>query len=107
MKLLFRLNFMRHPEYRQMLDLLHQLGREWREINRLDNSYENYREVSADVLLMYGGRSDSSAVDLVVQRVTSILPRGETEEFPTLDHFGIERTAPRVVANAVGDYFLR
>jgi hypothetical protein len=28
-------------------------------------------------------------------------------ESPRLDHFGIERTAPREVAKAVSDYFLR
>jgi hypothetical protein len=28
-----------------------------------------------------------------------------TKDFPRLDHFGIERTAPREVAKAVGDYF--
>jgi hypothetical protein len=28
------------------------------------------------------------------------------KSFPKLDHFGIERTAPREVAEAVGDYFV-
>ncbi len=106
-KILLRLNFIRHPDYRQMLNLLPQLGREWREIARLDNSYENYREVGADVLLMYGGRSDSAAVDLVVERVAPIIPRCQTKEFRALDHFGIERTAPQVVARAAGDYFFQ
>jgi pimeloyl-ACP methyl ester carboxylesterase len=91
--------------YRQMLGLLPQNLREWREIARLDNSYEHYRDITAGVLLMYGGRSDSVAVDLVIKRLPSILARSETKEFPKLDHFGIERTAPREVAKAVSDYF--
>jgi pimeloyl-ACP methyl ester carboxylesterase len=107
MKLLPRLSFVRFPESRQMLGLLQENIREWREIARLDNTYENYREVAAGVLFMYGGRSDSRAVDLVVERLPTILPSSETKVFPRLDHFGIERTAPREVAKAVGDYFLR
>ena len=94
-------------QYRQMLNLLGQNLREWREISRLDNTYQHYKEVSAQVLLMYGGKSDSTAVDLVVERLPAVLPRGETLMFPKLDHFGIERTAPREVAQAVGDYFRR
>ena len=59
------------------------------------------------MLLMYGGRSDSAAVDLVVTRLPSVLPSFEVKEFPRLDHFGIERTAPHEVAKVVGDYFLK
>ncbi|HEX9133183.1 MAG TPA: alpha/beta hydrolase [Ktedonobacteraceae bacterium] len=106
MKLGWRLLFIRFPESRQMLGLLHQNLREWREIARLDSSYENYREIAAGVLLMYGGKSDSTAVNLAMERLAAILPHSETKEFPKLDHFGIERTAPREVAKAVSDYFL-
>jgi hypothetical protein len=87
-----------HHERQQMLGLLHQNVREWREIARLDNSYENYREIVADVLLMYGGKSDSKAVNLAMEQLATILPHSETKGFPKLDHFGIERTAPREVA---------
>ena len=31
----------------------------------------------------------------------------ETREFPTLDHYGIERTAPQDVARAVTDFFVK
>ena len=94
-------------QYRQMLDLLDQNLREWREIARLDSSCQHYSEVSAGVLLMYGGRSDSRAVTLAMERLGAILPHSVTKQFPRLDHFGIERTAPREVAKAVSDYFLR
>ena len=107
MKLLLRISFIRFPESRQMLNLLQENIREWQEIARLDSTYENYRQVTAGVLLMYGGRSDSPAVDLVVKRLPSVLPCFEMKGFPRLDHFGIERTAPHEVAKAVGDYFLK
>lgn len=106
MKLLFLVLISSSRQYRQMLDLLHQNLREWREIARLDSSYEHYREIAGAVLLMYGGRSDSKAVTLAMERLAVILPRSETKEFPRLDHFGIERTAPREVAKVVSDYFL-
>src|SRR5688572_13092316 len=43
------------------------------------------------------GKSDSAAVTLAMERLAAILPHSETKEFPRLDHFGIERTAPREV----------
>lgn len=106
-KLLLRVSFIRFPESRQMLNLLQENICEWREIARLDSTYEHYQQVTAGVLLMYGGRSDSRAVDLVVSRLPSVLPHVEMKEFPRLDHFGIERTAPHEVAKVIGDYFLQ
>ena len=94
------------PQYRRMLGLLHQNLREWREIARLDGSYGNYGEIAAGVLLMYGGKSNSRAVDLVAERLPSSIPDCVTRMFAGLDHFGIERTAPQEVAAAVTDYFL-
>lgn len=107
MKLILRISFIRFPESRQMLNLLQENLREWQEIARLDNSYENYQQIAGCVLLMYGGNSDSPAVDLVVKRLPSVIPCVETKEFPRLDHFGIERTAPNEVAKVIGDYFLK
>lgn len=107
LKQMMRALFIRSPEYRQMLDLLQENLREWREIARLDNSYENYREIEASVLLMYGGKSNSPAVKLATERLSEVVPHLEVREFPRLDHFGIERTAPREVATVVSDYFLK
>jgi pimeloyl-ACP methyl ester carboxylesterase len=107
MKLLLLVLVTCSRQYRQMLGLLYQNLREWREIARLDSRCEHYREVGASVLLMYGGRSDSRAVTLAMERLAAILPHALTKEFPELDHFGIERTAPREVAKAVSDHFLR
>jgi pimeloyl-ACP methyl ester carboxylesterase len=107
MKLLLLVLVSCSHQYRQMLNLLDQNLREWQEIARLDSCCEHYREVGAGVLLMYGGRSDSKAVTLAMERLAAILPHSVTKEFPRLDHFGIERSAPQEVAKAVSDYFLR
>jgi len=105
MKLILRIFFVRYPDSKKMLGLLRQNLHEWREIARLDGNYKDYREISAVVLLLYGGRSDSRAVDLVIERLPAVIPHCETKVFPKLDHFGIERTAPGEVAKAIGDFF--
>ena len=105
MKLMLRFFFIRYPDSRKMLGLLRQNLYEWKEITRLDSHYKNYREISAAVLLLYGGRSDSKAVDLVIERLPAVIPHCETKVFPKLDHFGIERTAPVEVATVIGNYF--
>ncbi len=106
MKLLLPL-FLSSHERKLMLGLLPENLREHHEVARLDSSYENYREIAADVLLMYGGKSNTAWVDLSMERLAVVLPRSETKEFPKLDHFGIDKKAPREVAQAVSAYFLK
>lgn len=106
MKLL--LPFIMSPhERKERLGLLHESLREHREVARLDNSYENYREVAADVFLMYGGKSNSTWVDTSMKRLAKVLPRSETKKFSRLNHFGIDQQAPEEVARAVSDFFLK
>ena len=90
-----------------MFGLLHENLREHQEVARLDSSYENYREITADVLLMYGGKSNTTSVNLAMERLAAVLPRSETQEFPRLDHFGIDKKTPQEVARAVSAYFLK
>jgi pimeloyl-ACP methyl ester carboxylesterase len=104
LKLLLPLIMSSH-ERKQRLGLLHEGLREHEEVARLDSSYENYRAITADVLLMYGGTSDSSWVNLAMERLAAVLPRSETREFPKLDHFGIDQKAPQAVATAVSTFF--
>ena len=106
MKLMLPLFLSAHKR-KQMFGLLQQSLREHQEVARLDSSYANYREIPAQVLLMYGGKSDSSWVNLSMERLAAVLPHSETKEFPKLDHFGIDQKAPQEVAGAVGDYFLK
>ncbi len=106
MKLLLPL-FLSSHQRQQMLGLLQENLREHQEVARLDSSYENYREIAADVLLMYGGKSDLKWVPLAMERLAAVLPQSETKAFPKLDHFGIDKKAPREVARAVSAYFLK
>src|SRR5207237_3369004 len=72
MKLLLPL-FLNSHERKLMLGLLPENLREHREVARLDNSYENYREIAADVLLMYGVISNVTLVDMSMERLAAIL----------------------------------
>ena len=60
MKLLFLVLVSCSRQYRQMLHLLEQNLREWREIARLDSSCAHYREIAGGVLLMYAGEATAS-----------------------------------------------
>jgi len=106
MKLLLPL-FLSSHERKLMLGLLPENLREHQEVARLDSSYENYREIAAEVLLMYGGKSNSRWVDLAMERLATVLPQSETQVFPKLDHFGIDKKGPQEVARAVSAYFLK
>lgn len=106
MKLLLPL-FLSAQDRKEMLTLLPENLREHRELARLDSRYETYRDITADVLLMYGGRTHIAWVNLAIERLAAVLPHAETKEFPTLNHFGIDKKAPREVAKAVSDYFLK
>ncbi|GHO47023.1 alpha/beta fold hydrolase [Ktedonospora formicarum] len=99
--------FMSSHERKQKLDLLHECLREHQEEVRLDGSYENYREIEASVLLMYGGKSYNPRLQRTMERLAAVIPRTETHTFPKLDHFGIDQGAPQEVARVVGASFLR
>jgi hypothetical protein len=99
--------FLSSHERKVILDLLPENLREHQEVARLDSSYENYRAISADVLLMYGGKSNTTWVDLSMEQLATVLPHSETKKFPKLNHFGIDKQAPREVAMLVSAYFLK
>jgi pimeloyl-ACP methyl ester carboxylesterase len=79
---------------------------EHRQVARLDDTYENYREVSAPTLLMSGGRSDLDWVASSIDRLSEVLPASRARRFPRLDHFGPDQSGPRDVAEAVEQHFL-
>ncbi len=90
---------------RQKLNLLESNLQEHHEIARLDNTYGNYREVSADVLLLSGGKSDLPWVAATVEMLSDVLPAVPVKQFPNLNHFGPDQTGPREVGEAVKTHF--
>jgi pimeloyl-ACP methyl ester carboxylesterase len=106
MKALLPLVLSRH-ELTQALALLRENIREHLEIRRLDDSYPSYAEVSAAVLLMYGGRNQLAWVEPARQCLATVLPHMAMREFPALGHFGINRQDPTLAADAVREFFRR
>ena len=64
-----------------MLSLLAENLREHLEIARLDSSYRNYREVSADVLLLHGGKTGIGWVRLAIEELSHVLPHSHTFQY--------------------------
>jgi pimeloyl-ACP methyl ester carboxylesterase len=104
LKLLMPL-FLKQPELGQKLNLLESNLREHLQIARLDNTFENYREVSANVLLLSGGKSDLPWVAATIARLSDVLPVVQIKQFPNLDHFGPDQTGSLEVARAVTTHF--
>lgn len=103
--------FLGSAERTQLLSLLEQNLREHQEVARLDNTYTAYRvtayrEISASVLLMYGGKGHALKTGETMRRPAAVLPRCDMRVFPKLDHFGIDKKAPQEVGRAVGTYLL-
>jgi pimeloyl-ACP methyl ester carboxylesterase len=99
--------FVSASDRRTMLGLLRQNLREHLEIERLDSCYEHYDQIAADVLLMHGGKTRISSVTLAIERLADTVPRCNTVEFSSLDHFGINKKGPQEVADAVDAFFRR
>ena len=104
MKLLLPM-YLTSKERQIMLSLLPENLREHSEIARLDSSFQNYREVAADVLLLRGGRTGIGCVELAIEQLSRVLPHSDTQMFPGLNHFGIDKQAPDEVARSIRDYF--
>lgn len=90
----------------QTFDLLEANAKEHTEVGRLDNSYKNYHEISAGVLLAYGGKSHKSVAQ-TAKALSEVIPNSEAKALPGLDHFAPDEKAPAEVAKALEEYFLK
>ena len=93
MKLLLPL-IMNRQDLRLKLGLLENNLREHQQIANLNNTYQNYAEVSADTLLLWGGKSDLSWVAPAIEKLSATLPSAQVKQFPRLNHFGPDQTGP-------------
>jgi pimeloyl-ACP methyl ester carboxylesterase len=90
----------------KIFELLEPALHEHAEIGRLNDSYPNYREVSADVLLMAGGKSDLAHVAPSFARLTEVLPSSRVHTFPKLDHFGPHHKGEADLAKSLTAFML-
>lgn len=84
-----------------ILSLLEANLHEHEQVARLDDSYPNYRDVKADVLLMAGGRTGVEYFPPAFQRLMQVLPSARLHTFPKLNHFGPDQKGPAEVARTV------
>ncbi|MER7283965.1 alpha/beta hydrolase [Dactylosporangium sp. NPDC000244] len=105
MATILRLAF-RGAKRAKIFQLLEANLHEHEQVGRLDDSYPNYREVSADVLLMAGGKSGLPHVAPAFDRLTEVLPSARVHTFLKLDHFGPDHKGPAEVAEAVTAFLL-
>lgn len=97
---------LRGEERERTLALLPAILREHLEIFRLDDSFENYREISAPVLWIYGGRSPASITE-IPERLRDVIPRLTVTSFPGLNHFGPEKKKSATeIAAAIREFLL-
>ena len=90
----------------QMFDLLPANLLEHKEVARLDGTYRNYQQITASVLLMFGGKSRLRWVNQSIEALSETLLSSDTREFPNLDHFGPdERGRPREVGRVACEFF--
>lgn len=88
----------------QMYALLPAAVREHRELARLDNTYHEYAQIAAPVLLIRGSDSDASS-DHAAAQLADVIPDASRTTLKGLDHFGPDQTGPAQVAQAISDFF--
>lgn len=99
--------FMKAPEMQIVVGQLAENLREQREIVRLNDTYRNYAEVTAETLLMDGDKDRHERTDPDHALLAATLPHCERHTVPGADHFGIDKSAPERVAGIVGEFFSR
>lgn len=97
--------FVKKTERMQMYNMLPANLLEHQEVADKNNTYQNYKEVSAMVLLMSGGKSGLGWVDKAIKTLAQVLPASKLMKFTKLDHFGPDKTGPAEIARELKDYF--
>ncbi|MFI1917653.1 alpha/beta fold hydrolase [Nocardia sp. NPDC020380] len=99
--------FMKAPEKDTVVGQLPENLREHRELARLDNTYPNYAEIIADVLILDGDKDRRPTTDANHARLARVIPESEVRTLSGLDHFGLDKGDPRRVAAVIGDFLAR
>jgi len=97
--------FVSASDRERMFPLLPAALREHRVVGDLDNAYPNYQRIRAGVLAMHGGKSDLDWLAAAMRALATVIPLLTVEAFPTLDHFGPDKSGPAEVAAATSAFF--
>jgi pimeloyl-ACP methyl ester carboxylesterase len=98
---------LRTDEGQEMIDLL-PTGlweiREFRRLEQLDLTYERYRDIRAETLLLGGSKSPSYLLD-AIRVLAQTMPCARLVEFPGLDHVAPNQNAPETFAVELKRFF--
>ncbi len=97
--------FIRGPQRAQMFALLPANLREHQQIELRDNTFPAYHEITAEILLMSGGKSNLKWVNQAIRVLKEVLPLSLSKGFPTLNHFGPDQTGPAIIAEGLINFF--
>jgi pimeloyl-ACP methyl ester carboxylesterase len=90
----------------KVFELLEANLHEHEQVGLLNDTYPNYREIAADVLLMAGGKSSLPWVGPAFDALMDVLPSARMRTFPALNHFGPTENGAGNVAEAVTPFLL-
>ncbi|MTE14477.1 alpha/beta fold hydrolase [Nocardia aurantiaca] len=99
--------FMQASDTDTVIGQLPQNLTEHRQYVRLDGTYRNYAEITAEVLLLDGDRDRREWTASEQGLLASVIPHCERATVPGLDHFGIDKGDPERVAEVVGEFLSR
>src|SRR6266498_1892687 len=95
---------LRNEEGRKMIALLPTVVWEAKEIQRLDSTYQRYRSLSADTLLLNGRKSPAYLRD-ILPVLAKTIPHAQQIELPGLNHNAPDQDAPELVASELKRFF--
>jgi hypothetical protein len=90
--------------YEKRLSLLESSLKEHKEVARLNNTYDSYKNIVADTMLLYGEKGERSA-PATAKALSMKIPTSQVKMFSKLDHFGINEKGYQEVADVI-KYFL-
>ena len=95
---------LRGEERNEITELLLTFVLEAKEGIRLDSTYERYRNIQAETLLLGGGNSPNFLLD-VLPILAKTIPNVRTMKLPGLDHTAPDEDAPEAVASVLREFF--
>jgi pimeloyl-ACP methyl ester carboxylesterase len=94
---------LRDEEGHEMVSLLPTIVWEAKEIQRLDSSYERYRSIAADTLLINGSKSPVYLRN-ILPTLTKTIPHARHIELAGLNHNAPDQDAPEMVAARIKEF---
>lgn len=94
---------LRDPEGQEMVALLPTVVWEAKEIQRLDSTYQRYRFLSADTLLLNGSKSPAYLRN-ILPILAKTIPHTQPMELSGLNHNAPDQDAPERVATALKEF---